>query len=109
MGIHTEGAYQAIYVDTPGLHMEEKRAINRLMNKAASSSIGDVELVIFVVEAPAGRRTTKMVLNKLRDGKAPVILAVNKVDNVQEKADLLPHLQFLASQMNFLDIVPILC
>ncbi|XNM81591.1 GTPase Era [Escherichia coli] len=48
-----------------------------------------------------------MVLNKLRDGKAPVILAVNKVDNVQEKADLLPHLQFLASQMNFLDIVPI--
>ena len=51
VGIHTEGAYQAIYVDTPGLHMEEKRAINRLMNKAASSSIGDA--------APAGRRTTK--------------------------------------------------
>lgn len=48
-----------------------------------------------------------MVLNKLREGKAPVILAVNKVDNVQEKADLLPHLQFPASQMNFLDIVPI--
>ena len=38
VGIHTEGAYQAIYVDTPGLHMEEKRAINRLMNKAASSA-----------------------------------------------------------------------
>ena len=47
-----------------------------------------------------------MPSNKLRDAKAPVILAVNKVDNVQEKADLLPHLQFLASQMNFLDIVP---
>ncbi len=74
--------------------MEEKRAINRLMNKAASSSIGDVELVIFVVEGTVGRRTTKWSLNKLRDGKAPVILAVNKVDNVQEKADLLPHLQF---------------
>ena len=42
VGIHTEGAYQAIYVDTPGLHMEEKRAINRLMNKAASSSIGEI-------------------------------------------------------------------
>ncbi len=47
LGIHTEGAYQAICVDTLCLHMEEKRAINRLMNKAASSSIGDVELVIF--------------------------------------------------------------
>ncbi|XNM54693.1 hypothetical protein ACLK1Z_14885 [Escherichia coli] len=43
-----------------------------------------------------------MVLNKPRDGKAPVILAVNKVDNVQEKANLLPHLLFLASQINFL-------
>ena len=89
VGIHTEGAYQAIYVDTPGLHMEEKRAINRLMNKAASSSIGDVELVIFVVEGTRWTPDDEMVLNKLRDG------------------DLLPHLQFLASQMNFLDIVPI--
>lgn len=74
--------------------MEEKRAINRLMNKAASSSIGDVELVIFVVEGTRWTPDDEMVLNKLRDGKAPVILAVNKVDNVQEKADLLPHLQF---------------
>jgi len=103
MGIHTEGAYQAIYVDTPGLHMEEKRAINRLMNRAASSSIGDVELVIFVVEGTKWTADDEMVLNKLRDCRAPVILAVN----VQDKSVLLPHLQFLGSQMNFLDIVPI--
>ncbi|MDP1357403.1 GTP-binding protein, partial [Klebsiella pneumoniae] len=70
-----------MYVDTPGLHMEEKRAINRLMNKAASSSIGDVELVIFVVEGTRCTQDDEMVLNKLRDAKAPVILAVNKVDN----------------------------
>lgn len=76
------------------------------MNKAASSSIGDVELVIFVVEGTRWTQDDEMVLNKLRDAKAPVILAVNKVDNAG-KADLLPHLQFLASQMNFLDIVPI--
>ncbi|VDZ77393.1 GTP-binding protein [Salmonella bongori] len=66
VGIHTEGPYQAIYVDTPGLHMEEKRAINRLMNKAASSSIGDVELVIFVVEGTRWTPDDEMVLNKLR-------------------------------------------
>jgi GTP-binding protein Era len=107
MGIHTEGPYQAIYVDTPGLHIEEKRAINRLMNKAASSSIGDVELVIFVVEGTKWTADDEMVVNKLRDARAPVILAVNKVDNVQDKGILLPHLQFLGSQMNFLDIVPI--
>lgn len=107
VGIHTEGPYQAIYVDTPGLHIDEKRAINRLMNKAASSSIGDVELIIFVVEGTHWTADDEMVLNKLRDSKVPVILAVNKVDNVQDKAKLLPHLQFLAQQMHFLDIVPI--
>ena len=91
MGIHTEGPYQAIYVDTPGLHMEEKRAINRLMNRAASSSIGDVELVIFVVEGTHWTPDDEMVVNKLRDIKAPVLLAINKIDNVTDKSKLLPH------------------
>ncbi|MGV3345127.1 GTPase Era [Enterobacteriaceae bacterium LUAb1] len=106
-GIHTEGAYQAIYVDTPGLHMEEKRAINRLMNRAASSSIGDVELIIFVVEGTRWNPDDEMVLNKLKDGKTPVLLAINKVDNITEKSMLLPHLQVLSQKMNFIDIVPI--
>jgi len=106
-GIHTEEGYQAIYVDTPGLHMEEKRAINRLMNRAASSSIGDVELVIFVVEGTKWTDDDEMVLNKLKDGKVPVLLAINKVDNVTDKTILLPHMQFLGQQMNFIDIVPI--
>lgn len=107
MGIHTEGQYQAIYVDTPGLHMEEKRAINRLMNRAASSSIGDVEMVIFVVEGTRWTADDEMVLNKLKDGKVPVLLAINKVDNITDKSILLPHLQFLGQQMNFMDVVPI--
>ncbi|ARA75492.1 GTPase Era [Pectobacterium brasiliense] len=107
MGIHTEGPYQAIYVDTPGLHIEEKRAINRLMNRAASSSIGDVELIIFVVEGTHWNDDDEMVLNKLRDQKLPVLLAINKVDNVTDKTKLLPHIQFLSQQMDFLDVVPI--
>jgi len=107
MGIHTEGDYQAIYVDTPGLHMEEKRAINRLMNRAASSSIGDVDIVIFVVAGTKWTADDEMVLNKLKDGKVPVLLAINKVDNLTDKSILLPHLQFLGQQMNFMDVVPI--
>ncbi|AHG19084.1 hypothetical protein Z042_05265 [Chania multitudinisentens RB-25] len=107
MGIHTEGAYQAIYVDTPGLHIEEKRAINRLMNRAASSSIGDVELVIFVVEGTNWTADDEMVVNKLRSLRCPVLLAINKVDNVTDKSKLLPHIAFLSQQMNFLDVVPI--
>lgn len=107
MGIHTEGPYQAIYVDTPGLHIEEKRAINRLMNRAASSSIGDVELIIFVVEGTHWTDDDDMVVGKLRDCHCPVVLAINKVDNVTDKSELLPHINFLSQQMKFLDVVPI--
>jgi len=107
VGIQTEGAYQAIYVDTPGLHIEEKRAINRLMNRAASSAIGDVDLVIFVVEGTKWTDDDEMVLNKLRAAKAPVVLAINKVDNIKEKDALLPHITELSQKFDFAEILPI--
>lgn len=99
VGIHTEEQYQAIYVDTPGLHIEEKRAINRLMNRAASSAIGDVDLIIFVVEGTKWTEDDEMVLNKLRSAKAPVLLAINKVDNIKEKEELLPHITELSQNL----------
>ena len=107
VGIHTEGAYQAIYVDTPGLHIEEKRAINRLMNRAASSAIGDVDLIIFVVEGTKWTEDDEMVLNKLRAAKAPVMLAINKIDNIKEKDELLPHITELSQKFDFVEILPI--
>ncbi|WP_257797396.1 GTPase Era [Aggregatibacter actinomycetemcomitans] len=107
VGIKTEGAYQEIYVDTPGLHIEEKRAINRLMNRAASSAISDVELVIFVVDSTHWNDDDEMVLNKLRKTKAPVVLAINKIDNIKNKDDLLPFITEISSKFNFADVVPI--
>ncbi|MCT8548560.1 GTPase Era [Glaesserella parasuis] len=107
LGIKTEGTYQEIYVDTPGLHIEEKRAINRLMNRAAASAIGDVDMVIFVVEGTKWTDDDEMVLNKLRSTKAPVILAINKVDNIKEKEELLPHLTALSQKFPFKEIIPI--
>lgn len=107
LGIKTEGAYQEIYVDTPGLHIEEKRAINRLMNRAASSAIGDVDMVIFVVEGKKWTDDDEMVLNKLRSTKAPVVLAINKIDNIQNKDELLPHITELSAKFPFKEIIPI--
>ena len=107
VGIHTEGAYQAIYVDTPGLHIEEKRVINRLMNRAASSAIGDVDLIIFVVEGTKWTEDDEMVLNKLHAAKAPVVLAINKIDNVKEKDELLTHITELSQKFDFVEILPI--
>ncbi|KAE9541474.1 GTPase Era [Ursidibacter maritimus] len=107
LGIKTEGVYQEIYVDTPGLHIEEKRAINRLMNRAASSAISDVDMVIFVVEGTKWTDDDEMVLNKLRGTKAPVVLAINKIDNIKEKEELLPHIIQLSEKFPFKEIIPI--
>ena len=107
LGILTEDNHQAVLVDTPGLHAEEKRAINRLMNRAASSSIAEVELVLFLVEGTHWTSDDELVLNKVKKSGAPCILIVNKVDNVQDKEALLPHLQKLGAMHKFNDIVPI--
>ena len=107
VGIHTEGVYQAVYVDTPGLHIEEKRAINRLMNRAASSAIGDVDLIIFVVDGTHWNADDEMVLNKLRQAKSPVVLAINKIDNVKNKDELLPFITELSGKFDFVEIIPI--
>jgi len=107
MGVDTQGDYQAIYIDTPGLHIEEKRAINRLMNRAASSSLSDVNLVLFLVDGTQWTNDDEMVLNKLINRNLPVVLLVNKVDNIKMKYDLFPHLEALGKKMDFKDIVPI--
>ncbi len=107
VGIDTQDNYQTVYVDTPGLHIEEKRAINRLMNKAAASTILDVELIIFVVEGTRWTDDDQMVLNRLIAAKKPVLLVVNKVDLYKDKEELLPHLQWLSSQLDFIQIVPL--
>jgi GTP-binding protein Era len=107
LGILTEENRQAILVDTPGLHLDEKRAINRLMNRAASSSIAEVELIMFLVEGTHWTPDDELVLSKIKQSGAPCILVVNKTDNISDKDELLPHLQKLGAMHDFRDIVPI--
>ncbi len=107
MGVETEGAYQAIYVDTPGLHIEEKRAINRLMNRAANSSLSDVNLVLFLVDGTHWTADDEMVLNKLKTANFPTVLLINKVDNVKDRTEVMAHMQMMSEKMDFVDIIPI--
>jgi GTP-binding protein Era len=107
MGVETEGDFQAIYVDTPGLHIEEKRAINRLMNRAANSSLSDVNLVLFIVEGTHWTADDEMVLTKLAKADFPVVLCVNKVDNVKDRNEVMNHMHELSQKMQFVDVVPI--
>ncbi|OJT01108.1 GTPase Era [Marinobacter nauticus] len=107
LGIKTDGPVQAIYVDTPGMHEDEPRALNRYMNKAAASALIDVDVVVFVVDQLAWTTADDMVLEKLSRLKCPVILAVNKVDKVENRDKLLPHLETLSKKREFAEIIPL--
>jgi len=107
LGIKTEHDHQIIFVDTPGLHKDADKAINRYMNRAASSAIRDVDLVVFVVDRTAWTEEDAMVLEQIQRVGLPTMLVVNKVDLLADKADLLPHLQALASKGDFAAILPV--
>ncbi|WP_339781892.1 GTPase Era [uncultured Marinobacter sp.] len=106
LGIKTVGPVQAIYVDTPGMHVEEPRALNRYMNKAATSALSGVDVVVFVVDQLAWTTADEMVLEKLSKLECPVILAVNKVDRIEKRENLLPHLDMLSRKRDFSEIIP---
>ena len=106
MGIDTTDTTQMIYVDTPGIHKNEARAINRLMNRAASSSISDVDVVVFIVEPERWTEDDELVLEHIKKTDKPIILFVNKIDQIKEKEKLLPFLQNLSAKHNFQHLIP---
>ena len=107
VGIVTENNVQAIYVDTPGMHKREPRAINRLMNQAAQSALKDVDLILFVVDGLKWTPDDELVLEKLAKVDTPVILVVNKVDTLTDKAVLLPYLETLNQKRHFSEVIPL--
>ena len=107
LGIKTTSQEQVIYVDTPGLHVGGERAINRYMNREATGAIEDVDVVVFLVDRTKWTDEDENVLNKLQALNTPVILAINKTDQLEDKSQLLPHIEFLQQKMKFVSIVPI--
>lgn len=107
IGIHTEGIYQSVYVDTPGLHIKEQKIINRLMNRAASRYINNSELIIFVIEGTNWSKDDQLVMNKIRNSTSPILLVINKIDTIANKENLLSHVKTLYKEVNFHSIIPV--
>ena len=107
LGIKSQPAAQLIYVDTPGIHDFSGRAMNRHMNRTASSVLQDVDVVVFLVDGLHWTADDDLVLKKLGQLKSPVILAVNKIDLLGNREELLPRLQALSEKHRFLHIIPI--
>ena len=107
LGIKTEDNIQMVYVDTPGIHKGHDRAINRYMNRAASSALDGVDVVVFVVDKSNWTDEDEHVLRQVERVDCPVIVAVNKLDQFDNKASVLPHLQFMSEKLPKAEIVPL--
>jgi len=107
LGIKTEDTAQLIYVDTPGIHDYSGRAMNRHMNRTASSVLLDVDVVVFLVDGFKWTPDDDLVLEKLDSIDCPVILAVNKIDLLASRDELLPRLQELSGKYTFEQVIPI--
>ncbi|BCX89144.1 GTPase [Methylomarinovum tepidoasis] len=107
LGIKTTAEFQAVYVDTPGIHQGESRALNRYLNKAAASALVGVDVVVWLIDAKGFRKDDALVFEKLKAVKAPVILAINKIDKVRDKKTLLPLIAKAERRYPFAAIVPV--
>jgi GTP-binding protein Era len=108
LGIKTTDDSQLIYVDTPGLHIDDKRAMNKYMNRAAASSIDHVDVILFVVDGMNWTEEDEQVLVRIKaNAEAPVILVINKMDKLADKEVMLPHIEKLAAQYNYSNVLPI--
>ena len=107
LGIKTEGDCQMLFVDTPGIHIKEARAINRYMNKSAKSALRDVDVVLFLVDRNRWTEEDDLVGDLFKKVAAKQIVVINKVDLVQDRATLLPLLQSLQEKFPDAELVPV--
>lgn len=107
LGVHTADDYQAVFIDTPGLHRDAGRAMNRMMNRTAAAALLDAEVVLFVCEAHTWRDEDDDVLKRLKSAKAPVIAVLNKVDQIPKKDQLLATISDMMQRFDFAEIVPV--
>jgi len=107
VGIRTTDNTQYVYVDTPGLHQNREKPLNRIMNETVDRAIRDVDLVIFMVERLAWTEEDELVLKAFEKIDKPVLLAINKCDLLNEQNQILPQIDFLSKKRSFEEIIPI--
>ncbi len=107
LGIKTTGHAQAIYVDTPGLHADNKGMMNRHLNRVAGASLQGVDCIVLLIAASGWTEEDGYPLRLLAKQDIPVILAINKLDQIKDRGRLLPLMEQSGRKMAFADIVPV--
>ncbi len=107
LGIKTTRQTQIVYVDTPGMHREEPRAINRYMNRAAAAALRDVDVVLLLLDRTAFTEEDAWVLQQVAQARRPTLAVINKIDLLRDKAELLPQLQKIADMKIVEEVIPV--
>ena len=107
LGIKTLSETQILFVDTPGIHSNQKRAINRYMNRAAQSVIADVDVTVMLVDRHIFTADDEMILERIQKSGCHLILAINKVDRIRQQQEILPIIAALKERVGNRNIVPI--
>ncbi len=105
-GIRSVADAQFVFVDTPGFQTKHNAALNRTLNRTVQGVLGDVDVVLFVVEAGRFGLDDAKVLALIPPGK-PVFLIANKLDTVLRRADLAPWLKGMQERHAFAEFVPL--
>lgn len=107
LGVSTTAQNQMIFLDTPGIHGDEKKLMNQHLNKTALSSLNDVDCVLWLLDATRWNANDDWVAGKLHHCKAPVILVINKIDKLDDANDIIPLIEKMAIKLPNLVIIPI--
>jgi GTP-binding protein Era len=104
-GVLTRPGLQIVFVDLPGLHSNQCRAINRYMNRTALASLADSDVNLFVIEALRFTEEDERALERLKEARRPIVLLVNKVDRAKPRERLLPFITDISARAEFADVL----
>ena len=107
MGVKTEGATQTIFVDTPGIHQGESKALNKAMNRAAASALIDVDLVLLVLDRDRWTKEDQLALKVMEQRKGAAAVIINKVDLFTQTERVLPLISETATRTGIEPVIPI--
>jgi len=107
LGVKTVAQSQLIFVDTPGLHINENKTMNKYLNKSALSVLSEVDCVLWLLDATQWNENDEWVAEKLSHCKAEIILVINKIDKLDRSDDVIPLVEAMSKKLPHLVIIPI--
>ncbi len=107
LGIKSNDNSQILYIDTPGLQKKSSNLISRYMNREIFNALVDVDVVVHVIEAMKWKQTDHEIMTRIQNTGKPLILAINKIDKIDQKSDLLTFIGKIEAASNYVDIIPL--